>query len=709
MIGLRENFPERAPEDMAAVARARLVEQVFAPGGWLQGGMALEHREQQARMAAAVIEALPEPEPLLFEAGTGVGKSLAYLIPSILQAVESKRKALVSTNTISLQEQLMEKDLPLCRALFQRTTELQAYAEFKTALLVGRGNYLCGTRLAHALAHRGELFPTAEQAELERLAEWARLTRTGLRHELDPAPLGEVWDWVNADGTACNRRTCQPETCFFQRARQRLEQAHVVVINHSLLCALLNAGAGPHGEKVRGVLFPDDFLIVDEAHTLPEVATEHFGHTLSSYALDRLFKKLYHPRRRKGLLARYGRSRDIEAVERAIAASEGFFEDLRARWLTKREVVRLREEGMVQPVLLPHLQGLAQACGAAANPMEDGAARQELLDQKDRLTGAAVALKSCCDLDEEDHVYYLERGGRRGQLVTLRAAPVEVGPVLQEVLFDRGTSVVLTSATLSTGNSMENYRERSGAEGGREGIEASPFDYRSKMRIHVAEDMPAPSRQEGRLDRSWLTWMVFSCATQMAGGTLVLFTSHADLRACAEGLRADWTQLGRSLFVQGEGVGRAELTARFCEAGDGLLLGTDSFWNGVDVPGPALSQVIITRLPFENPTHPVAEARSEWARAQGRSPFHTLTLPAAVIQFRQGVGRLIRTMSDCGTVTILDSRILHKEYGRSFVEALPHGNLHRFNWETRESLFEPLEAPPESLRGGEEGESGSSR
>ncbi len=687
MIGLRDESESGPP----AVSRApALAAQAFAEGGWLQQRLGLEHRPQQEAMAHAVAAAFRDDEVLLFEAGTGVGKSLAYLVPGIIHATDQSRQMIVSTHTISLQEQIETSDLPLCRRLFEAIAELRPYAKFRSAVLVGKANYLCPTRLAHALAGRQELFPAADIEELQRIAAWAKESSTGLLHELHPPPAPEVWDAVNADSSACSRKHCDSEHCFYQKARARLRHAQVIIVNHSLLFTHVSAGGAAEKGGVRGVLFPDDFVVLDEAQTVPEVATDHFGLRLSSYGTDRLLKYLWNPQKKRGLLHRLGGPREKQLVEEALEAAAQFFGFLRDRWLDKLAIVRLREEGFAEPWLDAPLAALIKAVGMLADRLEEGHDRDELLEQRARLTTCRTGLRQFLGLAAEDHVHWLERSGRRGQIVTLRTAPIDVAPYLQEHLLRRQTSVVCTSATLAVGGRIEPFQERIGAEEARAVVVASPFDYERHLRVYVAADVPLPSPADARLALEALIDYLEFCTLRVAGGSLVLFTSHQDMRRCAEVLTTVYARHRRPFFLQGVDGSRTELTRRMRSAGNAILFGTDSFWTGVDVPGAALSQVVITRLPFEVPTHPVAEARAEWVRDRGGNPFNELTLPEALVKFRQGIGRLIRTQTDRGLVTILDSRVLAKAYGRLFLECLPKRDYLRLTKEQREERFQPF-------------------
>jgi ATP-dependent DNA helicase DinG len=692
MIGLRDDTDHALPPPARSHA-PELAAKIFAENGWLHEGLALEHRTEQEQMAHAVAAAMRDDEPLLFEAGTGVGKSLAYLVPGLIHATDLSRQLIVSTHTISLQEQIETKDLPICRRLFKSSPELARYADFKSAVFVGKGNYLCTTRLAHALADRASLFADADYDELQRIAAWAETTATGLRHDLRPPPRAEVWDAVNADSSSCSRKHCDCERCFYQRARARTRAANVIIINHALLFALINAGgAQAHGASTdtRGVLFPDDFLVLDEAHTVPEVATDNFGLSLSSYGVDRALKYLFNPRTKRGLLRKLGGAEAQQLVIDALEAARQFFEFLASTLLAQRPVVRVREAGVAETTLDAPLAALHRLIGTLADRLEEGRPRDELLEQKQRVKGLQAGVNEWLTLGDKGHVYWAERGGRRQTIVTLRSAPIDVAPELRKHLFGCGTSVVCTSATLAMGGQIEPLAARLGADSARAVVVRSPFDFARHMRVYVAADVPLPSPQEARLALDALTDYIRFCTGRVTGGSLVLFTSYTDMRAVAATLASEYRAAARPFFMQGEALSRTELAHQMRELGNAVLFGTDSFWTGVDVPGDALAQVIITRLPFDPPTHPVTEAKSEHIRDEGGSPFNDLTLPDALIKFRQGVGRLIRTKTDRGLITILDSRVLAKSYGRLFLDCLPQPEFTRLTRESREKQFHPF-------------------
>lgn len=690
MIGLNDEL------SAAPVSPSRLpglVAGIFAEGGGLESRLGLEHRPAQEQMARAVAAALGADAPLLFEAGTGVGKSVAYLVPGILHAVDARRPLIVSTHTISLQEQIETQDLPLCRRLFAADPALEAYAGFKSALLVGKSNYLCTTRLARALEDRASLFAEDDYAELQRIAGWAETSATGLRHELSPAPRGEVWEAVSADSSACARKYCDCDRCFYQRARARLRSAQVIIVNHALLFALIRAG-GARAEgataEASGVLFPGDFVVLDEAHTVPEVATAHFGLSLGSRGLDRMLKHLYNPRTRRGLLVRQRGAQPRPFVEAALGAAARFFATVDATLLAARPIVRLRAPLAPALELESALAGLQRLVAGMADQLDDGRDRDELLEEKDRLQSYQASVGEWLSLADAGQVYWAERGGRLQTSVLLRSAPIDVAPALRRQLFGCGVSVIATSATLALGGEIGPFAARIGAEGARSAVAPSPFDFARQMRVYVAADMPLPSPDQARLALDALADYIAFCTQRVRGGSLVLFTSHSDLRAVAAALEPAYRAAGRPLLLQGEAASRTELARQMRSLGNAVLFGTDSFWTGVDVPGDALAQVVITRLPFDPPTHPVTEAQAERVRDLGGNPFNELTLPDALIKFRQGVGRLIRQQTDRGLITILDARVLAKSYGRIFLESLPQPEFTRLTRENRGEEFRPF-------------------
>lgn len=679
----------------AAVSRAvELTSRVFADDGWLCTSLSLEHRPEQERMAHAVAAAFEGDTSLLCEAGTGVGKSLAYLVPGIIHAVDTRRQFLVSTHTKTLQEQIRDKDLANCRRLFAAVPELAAYRDFTSAVLMGKGNYLCTTRLKRALAEKHELFATPEQEQLARIDAWAKTTETGLLADLpSPRIAPEVWDEVSADSDACSSKHCDSAVCFYQRAKKRRDSANLVIVNHSLLFTLMAIQAAQEKSLARGILRLDDFVVLDEAHTVPDIATEHLGLALTSAGLRRQLHALFNPKRKKGLFVRHKDTSGQRSVEIAAEQADHFFASVAEKIPAGSSLQRWREADAVEHLLAGPLNSVVARLDALRTslPPED-IAHVEVETKQKRLSAYRDAIKSWLDLAREGDVHWAEMADRRKELVvSLRSAPLDVSAELRRRLFSRETSCVLTSATLATGSTIEPFRERVGAHGVEVVLEKSPFDYERHMRVYLAADVPEPSAStEGKLALDAITDYVRFCTLAVGGGSLVLFTSYRDLLTVAARLEPDYRAAGRKCLIQEAGVSRSDLAEQLRRAGNGVLFGTESFWTGIDVPGDALSQVIITRLPFEPPNHPVAQARAEWVASEGGNPFAQLALPEALGKFRQGVGRLIRSKTDRGVVTILDPRVVTKNYGREFIACLPTQNFERLTRADRERIFRPF-------------------
>ncbi len=652
---------------------------IFKAGGAIQEYLGFEHRPEQEEMSRFCAQAFEADTPLVFEAGTGVGKSLAYLIPGIIAAKRTRRPLIVSTNTIALQQQILNKDLPLVKLLFTRDETLREFADFKTAFLVGRANYLCTTRLRRAIAEKTELFETKEAAELERIREWALTTETGLYEELNPPPMPEVWGWVNADSSSCTLKNCSDGLCFYQKAKKKIAGADVVIVNHSLLFSLIASGAASEiGSK--GVLFSNDMCVLDEAHLIHDVAAENFGLSISSRALNRELKRIYDPRKKRGLIMRGGLAREIEkdVVADAIRESEEFFASVRQKYLTKRDTVSLSSPEWIENTLDKPLEILAQTLASLASRAQSEQAASEIKDYQRRIIAARNALQDAVFLSSRDHVYWVEKSGS-SENVSIQSAPIDVAPILREVLFERETSVILTSATLATSKgNLDSFIEKTGAEAAEKFVANSPFDYKKNMRVMLCNDAPEPDKDSKKLDCENIAKIIERLCAGVEGGTLVLFTGYYEMNKTADFLYESNILKDRRILVQKQ-MPRAELIARFKEHGNAVLLGTDSFWTGIDVPGKALSQVIITRLPFANPSHPLVEARNNKILSEGGKPFIQLSIPEAIIKFRQGVGRLIRSKTDKGIISLLDSRLVSKPYGRNFMAALPPAPVLRFN------------------------------
>jgi ATP-dependent DNA helicase DinG len=651
-----------ALKDSLASDFVERVRMIFAADGLLAKARNFEYRPQQQEMAVAVAQALDEERHLVVEAGTGVGKSLAYLIPATLFALEHNKKAIISTQTINLQEQLLHKDIPIVEKILP--------VEFDAALMKGRQNYLCPRRLERALQNAGELFNTGEQADLARLADWARTTMDGTLSDLPLEPDPKVWTQVCSEAHICTVKTCgQNPRCFFQQARKRLLAADVVVINHTLLFMLLGSPEEQE-EREEGYLFPNDFIIFDEAHTIEQVASRQIGIGISQYGLRATVQRLYNARSKKGLFTVTRDAGGVTLAASLVDEADRFFAAIEERASFKKgREYRVREAHFVEDQITPRLAALQSRIVEVVRKTEDEFLKAELTELGRRVRDAREGISIFLQQSAPEYVYWIERTGKAAQNITLNAAPIDVAPVLRRMLFRGDRMSVMTSATLAVGRpDLAYFRRRIGADDAEPLQLGSPFDFQTQMQLFVVRKMPDP--RDESYDAALAQWVARFVA-DTGGRAFVLFTSYRSMQNLAGAMATFFAKEKLNLLVQGRGAPRSQLLEQFKNTPRSVLFGTDSFWMGVDVPGDALSNVIITRLPFAVPDHPLIEAKLELIQARGGDAFTEYSLPEAILKLRQGVGRLIRTKSDHGIVVILDNRVLTKTYGRAFLKALP--------------------------------------
>ena len=683
--------PNSAVENIDADGIAKL----FSAGGPLSRTMpGFEERAEQIAMARAVAEAVNGGNRLIVEAGTGVGKSLAYLVPAVSYALANNCRVVVSTNTINLQEQLLTKDVP---ALVDALAEVDGLPldDFKYTVLKGRANYICLKRWAHLRS--SDSLTDDEARMLSKALVWLRTTATGDRSELN---LGHrrasaPWDRISAQGAVdCNGVN---GVCFLRGARDRAAAAHLVIVNHALLMSDLTAGRG---------LIPDyDILIIDEAQHLEEQATRHLGFEVSQPGIDDHLQLLGGER---GLLNR------MAVAFRGSAAADtrrGSFEEVAARISAALPAVRdsvaemfailggiLDEYAQGDPsfgkearittatrtqpvwstleiqwesvdVTLAELQNDLSALLISLEGLEDAG----LLDYEGLVMETGNRLQQNGELrqhlaeivphPEDGDVYWIRQTPRTGDL-TLYAAPIHVGEQLEKLLYSQKRSVILTSATLSANGTFDHVLERTGFADAEELLVGSPFDYPRAALLCVPGDMPEPS--------SWayqtaVEQAIVDATVAAGGSTMALFTSHASLQAASKAIRGDLQARGIDVLAQGIDGSPHQLVRRFIENPKSVLLGTSSFWEGVDLAGDSLKVLLVARLPFSVPTEPVFEARSDLYE----NSFMEYAVPQAILRLRQGFGRLIRTKTDRGVVIILDKRTVSRRYGGSFIKSLP--------------------------------------
>ena len=686
---------------------------IFGSEGMLATNLKdFEQRDEQMRMAFAVCEAFNQNRAVMVEAGTGTGKSLAYLIPAILWAVRNNERVVISTNTINLQEQLIRKDLPFLAR--------HAQVEFKAALIKGRSNYACLRKLEHAEAEPS-LFPDESSAEMTALIEWSKSAGDGCKNELTFTPHAGTWEEICCEADQCSRSRCKHfNRCFFYRARREASAARILVVNHALLLSDIVLRTET-GYDATAILPPFTRLIFDEGHHLEDVATSHLSLVISRGGILKQLHRLVPAKAsRAGLLTILSNrlARDLpEAQDALYNELSGLLEthllpkthDLASLteatmdWLalaveqeTGSAVGREQKLRITPPVeaspfwqeCRQRLHTLSEAIGDYTSALRSLLRRCEALPEKlrERLSDQLVDLAgieqrlqtmvdglSFCTAEAEGYCRWLEvKRSPRGLQARLCAAPLDISKQIKQTILDRLKTIIVTSATLTVGGEFGYLKKRTGfALLERSRLDelqlASPFDYRSQVFVAVPDDMPEPTSPGFR---EALEKRVLQAVTISRGGAFVLFTSYDLLNKIYTALAPELARRGLMALKQGE-TGRHALLARFRKEHDAVLFGTDSFWEGVDVKGDALRLVIITRLPFQVPTEPVQQARAEQIQAQGGDPFREFSIPQAVIKFRQGFGRLIRSRDDRGAVLILDRRVTTKGYGKIFMRSLP--------------------------------------
>ncbi len=639
----------------------------------------------------------------VLEAGTGVGKSLGYLIPALRWAAQNGERTVISTNTINLQEQLVGKDLPfLARALDDQPVRF--------ALLKGWHNYVCLLRLEQARGAGATLFDAGSVADVEAIAAWAERTGDGSLSDLITPPKPDVWDEVAAEPDLCLRLQCPHfDKCFLFAARRQAAQADVIVVNHHLLLADLAVRRASQKWDDSAVLPPYSRLVIDEGHHLEDAAASHLGATATRRGLQRLFGRL--ERRGKGLLptlaARLSARKDLLSVASldlvharlfpsAVAARDkgGVVFDLLDGLMqeSRAPVLRLTDDFADHPIwraglsaaledLLRELTLLGDNLRLVRERLEtDEQALEAQAPLLGELRGVARRLDNAGDALREGltpagkhpTVRWLEvRGKERNLAVT--SVPLDLAPILREDLFKRLETAIVTSATLSTDGKFDFVRSRLGLT--EDDVEPetqvfpSPFDYPSQAMLAVPTDIPAPN-VDPRGHFEAVVDAIAEVARAAGGGVFALFTSHRDVREAAQVLRERGIDQRFPLMVHGED-GRAALLRRFTDAGHAILLGTSSFWEGVDVPGDPLRALVLSKLPFKVPTEPLTAAHCEAIEARGGDAFREYMIPHAALRLKQGFGRLIRTATDHGVVVLMDPRAESKPFGRELVEGLP--------------------------------------
>jgi ATP-dependent DNA helicase DinG len=652
-----------------------------------------EERPTQIELLKKICEAFNDSKIGVFEAGTGVGKSYAYLIPAMLWALENKERVIISTGTINLQQQLVEKDIPAAQKIIGRPV--------KAVLLKGRQNYICMRRLADAASDR-DLF--SEETEIfDRIVDWAKTSSTGTKTDLTFVPPENLWNRINSESDACMGARCQyREQCFVMKVRKEAADANLIVVNHHLLFADIESRMNGVGYDDTAVLPPYHRIVFDEAHGIEDSATSFFSESITRYKVMKQLNLMYRMRHGSmtGFLMQVSAlsktddfSDKAEAAVNAIKQNLLELDDTALQTMDNETTSRLYEATAEQfaPVLqvLDRLRSSLGAFTGLVREVIDGIGE----DDKDmpsvwetktvlrRLEAIVVLCKNFSEWNEkEDTVFWMQKqrlmprqkGDEVISFVELFQTPLDIAPLMNMGVFEPMGTVVCTSATLRTGTTFSFWMRRTGIsfvepERVIQGEFESPFPYKTNMIFAVPNDSPDPKSADFQ---TWMEDALPRLIIAAGGRTMVLFTSYDSLKSAYQAAKLYLRNAPITLLKQGDDD-RSRLLTHFKEDRESVLFGTDSFWEGVDVPGDSLSQVIMVKLPFAVPNDPVFSARSELVEKQGGSSFMELSVPHAVIKFRQGFGRLIRRSDDKGVVVVLDRRIVEQRYGKQFTTSVP--------------------------------------
>jgi len=630
-----------------------------------------EFRDAQLQMAQSIFNTLENKNHVFIEAPTGIGKSFAYLVPAIYYAKNNDKKVIVSTYTINLQEQLINKDIPFLQKILP--------IQFKAGLLKGRSNYLCPKRLRSAMEASNTLFETDEQIELERIYEWSKSTQDGTRSDINFKINENVWHSVCSERGICTVKTCGGEDtdCFYHKAKKELADSDVIIVNHHLFFTLFDGIS----EDKDGYLYINDFLIFDEAHTVEQVATEHIAPKVSREMLKYHLLRLYNQKSKKGFLLQLPSLHIQATVINLLDLNTYFFYHLRRNLFSmeagKMESLtsRVYDKEIVENILKPEIDNLLNNLRSLRPACKNESQENELNEFINKFTEFNYVVDEFLNQKNNDkesqYVYWVELSSQKPESnVSICSSPVDISDYFRKNIFHPGNSAILTSATLTVNNSFIYFKKRLGGENVDELKLESPFDFSQQVKIYIPRNITSPAKEHNDIYIEQLKDWISHFIMLTKGKALVLFTNSYLLKNIGNNLKDFLADNNIELLLQGVGVSRNSLLKNFRSDVNSVLFGLDSFWMGVDVPGEALSNLIITRLPFLVPSHPVVQAKMEFIERNGGNSFFEYSLPEAILKFRQGIGRLIRHRTDKGIIAILDNRIITKSYGKYFLNSI---------------------------------------
>ncbi len=647
------------------------IKEIFSRNGLLSKKLEnYEYREEQLIMALSVLDAVEKKKHFLCEAGTGIGKSLAYLVPLAIYSLEYEKKIVISTNTKYLQNQLTEKEIPFIQ------NELKI--PVKVSMMMGSANYLCLRKLAELKKMQTSLLNEI-QFERERIIDWAFYTKTGLKSEIICSP--SIWEEVNREIDMCLSNKCPFfNDCFYFKARKKMQDSNIIIANHALVFSDMALG--------NILLPPYDIILFDEAHNLPESAQNILDENFSKISLFWLLSKIYNPQKKTGFLIKYNFSSEIlKNFEKLSAQLLGKSNEL---WETLMSMISDPFKGskkiLDRKIFIPNMLNeeiknilkFLNDLKEEFNPFEDNEEKfiWELDNHINRFLEFHRIYENFIEHDKNEYVYWFECVPKNvGFDVICHNTPIHINDILEKNLFMVKESVILTSATLSTNKNFNYIKKEIGLSQARELILNSPFDYKKQMLFYLP-NVPAPKKDNMYLYEIKVIEEIKKIISLSKGQTLILFTNYSFMRKVYDELKNVFTDL--NVIKQGEEP-NMQLIKKLKEDSKTILLGTYTFWEGVDIQGEALKCLIMVKLPFTPPDEPIIIAKSRYLKSLGKNPFLEIQLPYAIIKFKQGFGRLIRHKSDKGVFALLDFRIYSKSYGKYFLNSLPDVNIvHKF-------------------------------